>query len=250
MRPTLFAMLAVLEIIGAGQDTARRAPKKYKIIYADPPWNFGNRLRNGTKEANGTINTRYYFVDYQTMKTKDICALPISDIAGSDCALFIWSTDAHVPDCLSVISAWGFKYSTVAFVWQKKEKSGVDSCHVGFWTNKGCEICFLATKGSMSKYIVNRTVRQLVVACRDKHSKKPQEVRDRINAMFGNIPRIELFARQRVEGWDAWGNEIEGSPVLGEESPAQNAAEICHTAPNSAMLQGLKPHAGNTGTSA
>ena len=85
---------------------------------------------------------------------------------------------------------------------------------------------------------------------RETHSKKPDEIRNRIFSMFPTLNKIELFARQRVEGWDAWGNEIEESPVLCEESPALDTKEICHTAPNSAMLQGLKPHAGGTGTSA
>jgi len=89
-----------------------------------------------------------------------------------------------------------------------------------------------ATIGKCSNLLVSRKVKQLVLSARLGHSQKPEEVRNRIVEMFGDIPRIELFARQRVEGWDAWGNEIEESPVLGEESPAQNTMEICHTAPN------------------
>ena len=193
--------------------------KKYKIIYADPAWTFGNRLRNGSPEANGTINTvhRELSEKYNTMTTKDICALKVAEIADKDCVLFIWTTDAHLEEAMKVIKSWGFKYKTIGFTWLKREKSGVQSCYVGFWTLKCGEICLLATKGKMNKYLKKRNVRQLVEATRGRHSEKPEEVRRRIVEMFGDIPRIELFARQKVDGWDSWGNEIESDINLTNE---------------------------------
>ena len=204
----------------------------YRVILADPPWKFGSRLRNGTPKANGTKNTRFYHVPYPEMTTKEICAMPIKDICEKDAALFIWTTDAHIPDCLEVIKAWGFKYSTVAFVWVKKEKSGVTSCHVGHWTNKSSEICFIATRGRMSKYIQSRKVRQLIEACRDKHSRKPSESHERIEMLFGDVSKVELFARSHRAGWDVFGNQVEGSIHL----PTPRAAE----SPDLSDLNGAK----------
>jgi site-specific DNA-methyltransferase (adenine-specific) len=149
------------------------------------------------------------------MTIKDICNLKVSEIADKDCVLFMWTTDAHLEDAMKVINAWGFKYKTIGFNWLKKEKSGLQSCYVGFWTLKCGEICLLATKGRMNKYLKKRNVRQLVEAIRGKHSEKPNEVRQRIIEMFGNeLPKIELFAREKHENWDVWGNEVESSVAL------------------------------------
>ena len=191
--------------------------KKYNIIYADPAWNFGNRLRNGSPEANGTKNMvhRELSETYNTMTIKDICNLKVNKISDKDCILFIWTTDAHLEEAIKVINAWGFKYKTIGFTWLKKEKSGTQSCYVGFWTLKCGEICLLATKGSMNKYLKKRNVRQLVEATRGGHSEKPNEVRQRIVEMFGSkLSKIELFARKKYEGWDSWGNEVVSDVVL------------------------------------
>ena len=190
--------------------------KKYNVIYADPAWTFSSRLRNGTPEANGTKNVvhRSLSETYSTMTVEEICNLKVNSITDKDCVLFLWTTDAHLEEAMKVIKAWGFKYKTIGFTWLKKEKSGTQSCYVGFWTLKCGEICLLATKGNMSKYLLKRNVRQLVEEKRGKHSEKPQEVRNRIVEMFGDIPRIELFARQKVEGWDAWGNEVQSDVFL------------------------------------
>jgi site-specific DNA-methyltransferase (adenine-specific) len=188
--------------------------KKYNIIYADPAWKFGNRLRNGSPKANGTINVNHRDLTetYDVMTNKDICALPIKNITAKDAALFLWTTDAHLEEAIKVVNAWGFKYKTIGFTWLKKEKSGIQSCYVGFWTLKCGEICLFATKGAMTKYLKKRNVRQLVEATRGRHSEKPKEVRKRIEEMFGSeIPKLELFARENVSGWDAWGNEVDNS---------------------------------------
>lgn len=187
--------------------------KKYNIIYADPPWKFNNGIRSSKK-----IDGKYQYYTPETtvgagryasvMTTSEIMALPVADIAQNDCALFLWTTDSHLPAALRVIEAWGFTYRTVGFVWNKKEKSGKQVCYMGKWTMKGSEICLIGAKGKANSLIVDRTVRQLVEAQRGIHSQKPDEVRKRIVQMFGDLPRIELFARQTAEGWDSWGNEV------------------------------------------
>lgn len=186
--------------------------KKYNIIYADPAWDFGDRLRSSKKLDNGKMHFRELDLHYKTMKTSEICALPVKNILADDAVLFMWTTDAHLPDALKVIDAWGFKYKTIGFIWNKKEKSGKQVCFMGKWTLKGSEICLLATKGKAHKLIKSHKVRQLVEAERNIHSRKPDEVRKRIVEMFGDeLPKIELFARQTHIGWDAWGNEVKNS---------------------------------------
>ena len=181
--------------------------KKYQIIYADPPWNFGNRMYSSNHLDHHREITRAYPV----MKTTEICSLPVSSITAVDAVCFMWVADAFIPDAIQVMQSWGFKYKTIGFIWQKKEKSGVQTCYMGQWTMKNCELVLLGTKGKMTQFLKSRKVRQLQEATRERkiHSRKPELIRDRIVEMFGDLPRIELFARQKVEGWDAWGNEVE-----------------------------------------
>ena len=181
--------------------------KKYNIIYADPPWSFGNRMYSSNKNDHHRAITRAYSV----MTTKDIMSIPVKDITDDDAICFMWTTDAHIPDALKVMEEWGFTYKTIAFIWNKKEKSGKQVCFMGQWTMKGSEIVLLGTKGKMTQYLKSRKVRQLTEAERKRkiHSRKPQEIRDKICEMFGSdLPRIELFAREKTEGWDVWGNEV------------------------------------------
>jgi site-specific DNA-methyltransferase (adenine-specific) len=106
------------------------------------------------------------------------------------------------------MESWGFKYVTIAFVWEKKTKTGKTVANLGAWTMKNYEICLFGTKGSMLKYKQVNNIYQKVEAERTKHSKKPQEVRNRIELLFGDLPRIELFARETTPGWEVWGNEV------------------------------------------
>jgi len=188
---------------------------KYQIIYADPPWNFGNRMYSSNKQDHHRAITRAYPV----LRTSDICKFPVSEITDNDCACFMWVADAFIPDALEVMKAWGFRYKTVAFVWQKKEKSGKQTCYMGQWTMKNCELVLFGTKGRMTQYLKSRRVRQLQEAVRERtiHSRKPLIIQSKIVEMFGDLPRIELFARQKVDGWDCWGNEVESDVVLSRE---------------------------------
>jgi len=193
--------------------------KKYQIIYADPPWHYSSGIRSSKKKQGKYL---YYTPDttvgtnYPTMTKEQLKNLPVADIAADDCILFMWTTDSHLPIALEVINAWGFRYKTIGFIWNKKEKSGKQVCYYGKYTMKGSEICLLATRGKIHSYIKSHKVRQLVEAIRDRtqHSKKPDEVRNRIVELMGDLPRIELFAREAPEGWDVWGNEVESDVEL------------------------------------
>ena len=106
------------------------------------------------------------------------------------------------------MKAWGFKYTTVAFCWSKRTTNGKEVSNLGRWTMGNIELCLLGVKGRPNKLRLDKSVKQLVIAERTKHSKKPDEVRKRIVQLFGDLPRIELFAREKTEGWDIWGNEL------------------------------------------
>lgn len=182
--------------------------KKYKIIYADPPWHYGSK--SAVNNSSGS-DIKPLSDQYTTTKTKDLSLLDVNNIADDDCALFIWTTDSHIPDALELIKAWGFKYKTVAFKWIKQTSSGNTYKNVAPWTMKSCEICLLATKGSMLKYKIKNNTEELVFAERTKHSRKPDEVRRRIIDMFGDLNSLEMFARYSVDGWDVFGNEAPNS---------------------------------------
>ena len=178
--------------------------KKYNIIYADPPWRYQLNKGRGIAENH-----------YPTMSTKEICALPINGITDKDATLFLWITFPQLPEALKVMEAWGFVYKTVAFVWVKQNKSGNGYFFgLGHWTRSNAEICLLGIKGHPQR--VSNRVFQLIVSPRAEHSKKPEEVRTKIVELMGNLPRVELFARQESFGWDRWGNEVEISPDMQE----------------------------------
>lgn len=186
--------------------------KKYQIIYADPPWSFSDRMRGYKK-----INNKYQQYNPDTtvgkgkyksvMSGEDIKKLPVKLLTDNNCVLFLWTTDAHLSLAIEVMEYWGLPYKTIGFVWNKKEKSGKQVCYYGKWTMKGTELCLLGAKGKANSLIQSHKVRQLVEAERRKHSAKPDEVRKRIVRLMGDLPRIELFAREHVQGWDVWGNE-------------------------------------------
>ena len=188
--------------------------KKYEIIYADPAWSFGDRLRSSKKKADGKMDYRELERHYDTMSIKEMCEIPVKNITAENSVLFMWTTDAHLEEAMKVINAWGFKYKTIGFVWNKKTNKGNQVCFMGKWTMKGSEICLLATKGKAHSMIQKNNVRQLVEAERQKHSKKPDEVRNRIVELLGNRPRLEMFCRESKQGWDVWGNEVDNSITI------------------------------------
>lgn len=170
--------------------------KKYNIIYADPAWSYTGNMMNSSATDH-----------YKTMSLQDICNLPVKKIADNNCILFMWVTLPKLNQFMDVIKSWGFEYKSTAFVWIKKNKIS-DSFFMGLgrWTRANPEICVLATKGKISRK--SNAVRQLQIFPIEQHSKKPDEFRNLIIELCGDLPRIELFARQKVDGWDCWGNEV------------------------------------------
>lgn len=176
----------------------------YGIIYADPAWTFRNRC--------DTKATRWAGSKYGLMTREALMALPVAQLAAPDCALFIWGTSPTLEDLLPVINAWGFTFKTKAFYWDKETKTGKDHFGMGYWTRASNEDCWLATRGNPKR--LDQSVRQRVRTPVGKHSAKPPEVRERIVRLLGDLPRIELFSRAEVPGWDAWGNQVEAEPDL------------------------------------
>jgi site-specific DNA-methyltransferase (adenine-specific) len=181
--------------------------KKYSIILADPPWFYNKRNlvgKDGKRNNFAWGATNHYPV----MRTKDICELPVASLADTNCILFLWATFPRLTDAIEVIKAWGFEYKTVGFVWIKAMKNGgIRMDGLGNYTMSNAEVCLIATKGKVHRK--NTGVKQIVLQPKTEHSQKPAEVRDRIVHLMGDLPRIELFARQKTEGWDVWGNEVE-----------------------------------------
>jgi N6-adenosine-specific RNA methylase IME4 len=175
--------------------------KKYSIIYADPAWEYNNKLN-----INWTRSTAE--AHYETMKFDDIKKLPIKEIADTDCVLFIWVVFPQLQKGLDVIKAWGFNYKTCAFNWVKKnKKSNSWFFGMGRWTRSNSEICLLATKGNPKR--VSASISQIIDMPIERHSKKPDIIRQKIIELCGELPRIELFARMKSDGWDVWGNETD-----------------------------------------
>jgi len=183
--------------------------KKYSIIYADPAWSYDDKSLN----KGGALR------HYNTMSIEEIKELPVSDIASKDCALFMWATFPKLQEALDVIKKWGFEFKTCAFVWIKTNKrtnvtqlsflpqESFDSfMGMGRWTRSNAELCLLGIKGKPKR--INADVHQIIYAPIDKHSKKPAETRDKIIRLCGDLPKVELFARQSSIGWDIWGNEV------------------------------------------
>ncbi len=178
-------------------DTVGDEVKKYQIIYADPPWNYADQGCQGTMANH-----------YKGMKIEDICSLPVRGVCDENCVLFLWATFPMLKEALRVIDAWGFTYKTIGFNWIKKNKSDCGFFFgLGRWTRGNAEPCLLATKGKPKR--IGKAVSQLVFEPLSKHSRKPIEIKYRIVELMGDLPRIELFARQKTEGWDVWGNEVE-----------------------------------------
>lgn len=172
--------------------------KKYNIIYADPPCSYRNM---GNIQA--TANSHY-----ETMKQEDIEKLgkTIEKISEKNCMLFMWATFPKLQEALDTIKAWGFTYKTIGFNWIKKNKNGSNFFGVGWYTKSNSEICLIGVKGKPIKQ--SNSISQIIESVREEHSKKPEIVRNKIVEFCGDIPRIELFARQEAEGWDCWGNEV------------------------------------------
>lgn len=178
------------------QDLAGQSP--YACILADPPWRFKSWSAKGTGKSAEQ--------HYRTMDFADINNLDVAAITARDACLFLWAVDCMLPQALNTIAAWGFTFKSVAFTWLKQTPKGNWHFGHGYWTRSGSEQCLFGTKGKPKP--LSHAVRQVVIAKRREHSRKPDEVRQRIEQLVAG-PRLELFAREPVPGWDVWGDETD-----------------------------------------
>jgi site-specific DNA-methyltransferase (adenine-specific) len=195
----------------------------YEVLLSDPPWD--HEWRGGWCGP-----TQHYDV----MSTEEIAALPVPAIAAPNCILFLWAVFPLLPDAFSVMDAWGFRYATVGFVWIKSLQDGTGfASGLGYWTRANAEVCLIGIRGQVSRQD-ERVVSQIVYSPREQHSKKPDAVRERIVELVGDRPRIELFARDRVPGWDAWGLEA-------DREPAPDVSEVGPAVPGGRQALALNP---------
>lgn len=134
------------------------------------------------------------------MPLKELRELPVSELAADDCALFLWALASMLPVAIALGETWGFRYKSVAFVWDKGRIG------LGYWTRQEAEVCLLFTKGRPRRK--SRAVRQVIRAPRREHSRKPDETYAGIEALVAG-PYLELFARTRRRGWESWGDEAD-----------------------------------------
>jgi len=183
--------------------------KKYDIIYADPPWDYGGKSQfDKTSKSKDVIDfSKNIFVSaanfqYPTLKTSVLKQMPISQIAKDDCLLFMWVTNPHLAQGIELGKAWGFEYRTVGFVWDKMVHNP------GQYTMSYCELCLIFKKGKIPTPRGARNVKQLVRVPRMDHSRKPLEILKNIDLMFPTQDKIELFARHKPLNWDVWGLDV------------------------------------------
>jgi N6-adenosine-specific RNA methylase IME4 len=185
-------------------------PKRYRwqfdVVLADPPWNWKARSVKGE----GRSAKKHYPV----MELDRIKDMPIHVLAKPDSVLLLWAIDPMVPQALEVMAAWGYTFKTIGFYWVKENaKKGGFFTGLGYYTRANPEMCLLGTRGK-GLAVVRHDVACLVVSPRGRHSEKPAEVRTRIERLFGRVRRLEVFARQRAEGWSAFGNEIKSNVAI------------------------------------
>ncbi len=188
--------------------------KKYQIIYADPPWDYGGKMqydKTTIKSENENFEKDIFIsaasFKYPTIKLKDLMTLPIQNIADKNCILFMWTTGPQFANSIKLGESWGFEYKTVAFVWDKMVHNP------GRYTLSQTEFVLAFKKGKFPTPRGARNVRQLLKVHRQNHSEKPIEVIDGITKMFPLQDKIELFARKNYEGWDNWGLEIPNKKI-------------------------------------
>lgn len=186
--------------------------KKYDVIYADPPWDYGGKMqydRSSMKSQNIGFEKNVFIsaadFKYPTLKLSELKKLDVASIAAEDCILFLWTTGPQLANSIELGEAWGFEYKTVAFVWDKQVHNP------GRYTLSQTEFVLAFRRGKFPSPRGARNVRQLVSVHRGEHSEKPAEVINGITEMFPQQSKIELFARKSVPGWDNWGLEIPGS---------------------------------------
>ena len=172
---------------------------KYSVIVADPAWQY----RAGRNTHTHTDP------HYATMGLDEMMSMPVAEYADSGCLLFMWATGPFLGHAVEMVSAWGFKYVSVAFTWVKTTKAGNPAMGVGYYTRSNAEYVLLGKRGKVEPQ--DRAVHSIVMTRRTKHSQKPEEVQDRIERLVGpGRSMLELFARRQRPGWTCSGLELNG----------------------------------------
>ena len=168
---------------------------QYQIIYADPPWRY-----NFSKSDSREIENQY-----PTMDVAEIGALRVP--VAENGVLYLWATAPKLREALSVMAAWGFEYKT-HMIWDK------EIIGMGYWFRGQHELLLVGVKGHFSPPEQSLRISSVLRDRRGKHSKKPQAVADYIELWYPDMTKLEVFARARRLGWDAWGNEVESDIEL------------------------------------
>lgn len=173
---------------------------RFEVILADPPWHYRNQ---GTRAAAAK--------HYRTIRRSDLEHLPVQYFAADRCALFLWATWPNMKTAFKVMDAWGFKYKTLAWEWFKTNKAG-DKFVMGLgnYSRSNPEPCLLGFRGKPIP-VKDKGVEAWMTAPRRKHSQKPDEQYEKIERLYPDVPKLELFATQIWPGWDAWGDQIEST---------------------------------------
>ena len=178
---------------------------KYSVLYADPPWDYNGH----TQHTSGAFKEGMSAIDhYNTMTLEELKQLNVKDKTEKDAVLFLWTSSPHLPQAIELMKAWGFEYKTIAFVWDKQKTNP------GYYTLSQVEICLVGKRGKFPTPRGSRKERQFLSELRGRHSKKPDEIRNRITRMFPTQKKLEMFARQASDGWDVWGNQVETTVQL------------------------------------
>ena len=182
---------------------------KYSLMYADPPWTF--KTYNNSIESQSKSPSRHY----TTLSIEEISLFPVSEWTNKDSLLAMWVYDPLIPEAISVAQAWGFSYVTVLFRWLKTQDDQTDLFNeppklkfgTGYHTRGGgCEEVFLFKKGK-GLPVLNHSIRKEFYSKRREHSRKPDQIRQWLVDLYGDVSRLEMFARTQTKGWDVFGNE-------------------------------------------
>jgi len=185
--------------------------KKYSVIYADPPWSFNSKKTGGSMKSGAASQ-------YPTMSSEDLKNLDVESISNDSSLLVMWYVGSQSQEALDLCRAWGFRCVNInGFVWRKLTKHGKDHFGMGSITRAGSESALVGIKGRTGGIIKDRGVRSVISAKTGKHSQKPHDFRQAIEKLCGETSRLEMFAREKFDGWDVFGNEVEGSIKIGNK---------------------------------
>lgn len=177
----------------------------YKCIYSDPPWSFKSKRTGGSMKS-GALN------HYDTMSIESLSLLNVGDLCDENCLLVMWWVASQPQEAIELCHAWGFRLCTMTgFVWNKKTKLGNDYFGLGHTTRASVECALIGYRGKLKNIIKSHSVRSIQTANVGLHSQKPKIIKDKIDELVGDVPKLEMFARINTPGWDVFGDEVGNS---------------------------------------